>query len=187
MLPLDSMAELRTLAANFAADVGEFYVPWIEPSRQFHSRYLDEQLRKAAVSPQTSSEIDRVSSRERNGDELNDRMFLLTFVGGPGPAGGSTDVLADYLRRQKLGGLFFVIGNRLQQRRDAGAAGSLGTLYDGQCVGIQGWEYRPMPSGRIGRTRCAEPRRGSRQTCRSSTCRCSDRPMGSAGPMARRS
>lgn len=140
--PLDSMAELRTLAANFAADVGEFYVPWIEPSRQFHSRYLDEQLRKAAVSPQTSSEIDRVSSRERNGDELNDRMFLLTFVGGPGPAGGSTDVLADYLRRQKLGGLFFVIGNRLQQRRDAGAAGSLGALYDGQCVGIQGWEYR---------------------------------------------
>lgn len=139
--PVESMAELRTQAATFNADVGEFYTGWIEPSRQFHVRYLDEQLRKAALFPQTSSEIERLSSRERNGDELNDRMFLLTFVGGPGAEGSSTDSLTDYLRRQKLGGTFFVLGNRLQQRRDA-AASSLGELYSGQCVGIQGWEYR---------------------------------------------
>ena len=139
--PVESMAELRTQAATFNADVGEFYTAWIEPSRQFHVRYLDEQLRKAALFPQTSSEIERLSSRERNGDELNDRMFLLTFVGGPGAEGSSTDSLTDYLRRQKLGGTFFVLGNRLQQRRDA-AASSLGELYAGQCVGIQGWEYR---------------------------------------------
>ncbi|AXM96381.1 polysaccharide deacetylase family protein [Pseudomonas plecoglossicida] len=140
--PVGSMADLRLQAATFAADVGTFYTGWIEPSHQFHVRYLDEQLRKAALLPQTSSEVERLSSRERNGDELNDRMFLLTFVGGPGPEGGSTDLLADYLRRQKIQGTFFILGNRLQQRRDGGAAGALGQLYRGQCVGIQGWEYR---------------------------------------------
>jgi len=139
---VESMADLRTKAATFAADVGTFYTGWIEPSHQFHVRYLDEQLRKAALLPQTSSEVERLSNRERNGDELNDRMFLLTFVGGPGPEGSTTDTLAHYLRKQKLQATFFVLGNRLQQRRDAGAAGALGRLYKGQCVGIQGWEYR---------------------------------------------
>jgi len=139
---VESMADLRTKAATFAADVGTFYTGWIEPSHQFHVRYLDEQLRKAALLPQTSSEVERLSNRERNGDELNDRMFLLTFVGGPGPQGSTTDTLAHYLRKQKLQGTFFVLGNRLQQRRDAGAVGALGRLYKGQCVGIQGWEYR---------------------------------------------
>lgn len=139
---LESMADLRTRAAIFASDVGTFYTVWIEPSHQFHVRYLDEQLRKAALLPQTSSEIERLSSRERNGDELNDRMFLLTFVGGPGPDGGNTDMLTEYLRKQKLKGTFFVLGNRLQQRRDTVAADALAQLYAGQCVGIQGWEYR---------------------------------------------
>lgn len=139
---VESMADLRTKAATFAADVGTFYTGWIEPSHQFHVRYLDEQLRKAALLPHTSSEVERLSNRERNGDELNDRMFLLTFVGGPGPEGSTTDTLAHYLRKQKLQGTFFVLGNRLQQRRDAGAVGALGRLYKGQCVGIQGWEYR---------------------------------------------
>jgi peptidoglycan/xylan/chitin deacetylase (PgdA/CDA1 family) len=139
---LESMADLRTKAATFATDVGTFYTGWVEPSHQFHVRYLDEQLRKAALLPQTSSEVERLSSRERNGDELNDRMFLLTFVGGPAPDGGSTDALTEYLRKQKLPGTFFVLGNRLQQRRDTGAANALNHLYAGQCVGIQGWEYR---------------------------------------------
>ncbi|AVD85601.1 polysaccharide deacetylase family protein [Pseudomonas sp. SWI6] len=140
--PVDSMADLRAQAATFAGDVGTFYTGWIEPSHQFHVLYLDEQLRKAALLPQTTSEVERLSSRERNGDELNDRMFLLTFVGGPGPEEGSTDALSRYLRRQKMQGTFFVLGNRLQQRRDGGKANALAELYRGQCVGIQGWEYR---------------------------------------------
>lgn len=181
------MADLRTQAATFAADVGTFYTNWIEPSHQFHVRYLDEQLRKAALLPQTSSEVERLSARERTGDELNDRMFLLTFVGGPGPEGGNTDLLADYLRRQKLQATFFVLGNRLQQRRDAGAANALRQLYRGQCVGIQAGNTVPMPNGRAGRTRCGVARHGCRLTCRHSTCRCSGHRMGSAGPMARRS
>ncbi|QQE86606.1 polysaccharide deacetylase family protein [Pseudomonas putida] len=139
---VESMADLRTRAATFATDVGTFYTGWVEPSHQFHVRYLDEQLRKAALLPQITSEVERLSDRERSGDELNDRMFLLTFVGGPGPQGSTTDMLTAYLRKQKMQGTFFVLGNRLQQRRDAGAANALAQLYDGQCVGLQGWEYR---------------------------------------------
>ncbi|MGE7992104.1 polysaccharide deacetylase family protein [Pseudomonas sp. NPDC089554] len=135
--PVESMADLRMKAATFAADVGTFYTGWIEPSHQFHVRYLNEQLRKAALFPQTSSEVERLSTRERSGDELNDRMFLLTFAGGPSAA--STDAIAEYLRRQKLSSTFFVLGTRLQQRRDAGPVDA---LYAGQCVGTQGWEYR---------------------------------------------
>ncbi|TLP60088.1 MULTISPECIES: polysaccharide deacetylase family protein [Pseudomonas] len=137
--PVTSMADLRTQSATFASDVGTFYTGWVEPSHQFHVRYLNEQLRKAAVFPQTSSEVEKLSSRERNGEALNDRMFLLTFVGGPSAEGGSTDVLTDYLRRQKLDGIFFVLGKRLQQRRDTGPVTQ---LYAEHCVGIQGWEYR---------------------------------------------
>ncbi|MGN8260852.1 polysaccharide deacetylase family protein [Pseudomonas sp. SMSB3] len=139
---VESMSELRSKAATFASDVGTFYTGWVEPSYQFHVRYLDEQLRKAALLPQTSSEIERLSSGERSGDELNDRMFLLTFAGGPGPEGSPVDALTAYLRKQRLQGTFFVLGSRLQQRRDATPAGSLARLYAGQCVGIQGWEYR---------------------------------------------
>ncbi|PYB89708.1 polysaccharide deacetylase family protein [Pseudomonas fulva] len=137
-----SMAELRLQAATFATDVGQFYTGWIESSRQFHEQYLNEQLRKAALLPQTSSEVQRLSAAERNGDELNDRLFLLTFAGGPGASAGTTDELAAYLRKQKLDGTFFVLGSRLQQRRDGESLAALRRLYEGQCVGIQGWEYR---------------------------------------------
>jgi hypothetical protein len=174
--PLESMADLRMKSATFAAEVGKFYAGWIEPSHQFHTRYLDELLRKAALFPQTSSEVE-LSARERNGDELNDRMFLLTFVGGPGPAGGNTDGLADYLRRQKLDGIFFVLGNRLQQRRDSGA---LAGLYAASAWASRAGSTAPMPSGRTGRTRCGAARRGFRRTCRRNMCRCSARPTGSA-------
>lgn len=140
--PVTSMDELRTQAVTFSASVGEFYSQWVEPSHQFHMRYLDEQLHKAALFPQSTSEIAQLSDQERTGDELNDRLFLLTFVGGPGPEGSAGDGLADYLRRQKINGIFFVLGNRLQQRRDAGAPDTLRHLYARQCVGLQGWEYR---------------------------------------------
>ena len=178
--PLESMAELRTLAATFTSGVGEFYTGWLEPSRAFHT-VTDEQLRKAALFPQTSSEVERLSDSERTGDELNDRVFLLTFVGGPTPAGGATDELADYLRRQKLGGLFFVLGNRLQQRA------LWGRSIPGNAWASRAGSTAPMPNGWTGRIRCAGPRPGSSPTCRRSMCRCSARRTGSVVPMARHS
>jgi len=138
---IDGQAELRRQAAKFEVASDSFYASWAEPSGEFHQRYLNELLRKAALFPQTASEIERYSDSERNGDELNDRLFMLTFDSGPGPVGG-TDSLTDYLRRQKLGATFFVLGNSLQMRRDKTSLADLRALYKGQCVGIQGWQYR---------------------------------------------
>ncbi|MNP03324.1 Peptidoglycan-N-acetylmuramic acid deacetylase PdaC [compost metagenome] len=139
---IDGQAELRQQAAKFTVASDSFYAGWAEPSREFHQRYLDELLRKAALFPQIASEIERYSALERNGAELNDRLFMLTFDAGPGPVGGGTDSLTEYLRRQKLGATFFVLGNSLQMRRDKTSLSDLRALYKGQCVGIQGWQYR---------------------------------------------
>ena len=139
---IDGQAELRRQAAKFEVASDSFYAGWAGPSHEFHQRYLDELLRKAALFPHNASEIERFSSIERNGDEHNDRLFMLTFDAGPGAVGGATDALADYLRRQKLAATFFVLGNSLQTRRDKTSLADVRALYQGQCVGIQGWQYR---------------------------------------------
>lgn len=139
---IDGQAELRQQAVKFAVAGDSFYAGWAGPASEFHALYLDELLRKAALFPQTASEVERYSEQERSGDELNDRLFMLTFDSGPGAVGSSTDALTDYLRRQKLAATFFVLGNSLQTRRDKTSLADLRTLYQGQCVGIQGWQYR---------------------------------------------
>lgn len=111
---IDNLPHLREQAGKFQVAADSFYRRWAEPSRTFHARYLDEQLRKAALFPQIPSEIERFWDLERNGDELNDRLFLLTFDGGPSPVEGHTDALTHYLQRQKLRALFFVLGNSVQ-------------------------------------------------------------------------
>jgi len=139
---IDTPTEFRQQAAKFEVAGDSFYGGWAEPSREFHERYLNELLRKAALFPQNPSEIERFSDLERNGDELNDRLFMLTFDSGPSAVGGGTDSLTDYLRRQKLGATFFVLGHSLQSRRDKTSLADVRALYKGQCVGIQGWQYR---------------------------------------------
>lgn len=135
---LDSLPDLRQQAARFSVATDSFYAGWDAPSRRFHEQYLNEQLRKAALFTQTSSEVALFSAQERDGQTLNDRLFLLSFDGGPGPA---TQAMTDYLRRQKLGGLFFVVGKSVQARRDQASPAALQALYAGQCVGVQGWQY----------------------------------------------
>ncbi|WP_300631229.1 polysaccharide deacetylase family protein, partial [Pseudomonas sp.] len=139
---VDNMDDLREQAGKFEVSEDSFYIGWAAPSRHFHERYLDELLRKAALFPQISSEVARFGDHERNGDELNDRMFLLTFDGGPAAVGGNTEWLADYLRKQKMNATFFALGSALQTRVERSSAADVQALYQGQCVGIQGWQYR---------------------------------------------
>lgn len=133
---------LREQAGKFEVGPDSFYIKWAEPSKAFHERYLDEQLRQAALFPQVSSEIERFGDYERNGAELNDRLFVLTFDGGPSAPLGNTDWMTDYLRKQKMSATFFVLGNDLQNRVDKSSVGAVRELYEQQCVGVLGWQYR---------------------------------------------
>ncbi|NWA00294.1 polysaccharide deacetylase family protein [Pseudomonas gingeri] len=139
---IEDMDSLREQAGKFRVAEDSFYARWAEPSRAFHERYLDELLRLAALFPQTSSEIALFGEPERNGEAFHDRLFLLSFDGGPGVSAGNTDELAEYLRRQKMNGLFFVLGSALQARVDRTSIMAVRDLYKEQCVGIQGWQYR---------------------------------------------
>ncbi|WP_249677402.1 polysaccharide deacetylase family protein [Pseudomonas abieticivorans] len=140
-LAIDDLDSLKQQAATFAIDSDSFYAGWAAPGLAFHQTYLDELLRLAALAPQISSEVTLLSDLERNGDELPDRLFLLTFDSGPSIAVGGTEGMTDYLRKQKMNATFFVIGQNLQNRADK-AQTNLQALYKGQCVGVQGWQYR---------------------------------------------
>ena len=139
---IEDMPTLREQAGKFAVADDSFYAAWAEPSREFHRRYLDEQLRLAALFPQTGSEIGLYGAHEFNGAEMKDRLFLLTFASGPSQLPGTTDWLTDYLRKQSMSATFFVLGNSLQARLDKTSQQAVRSLYKGQCVGVQGWEYR---------------------------------------------
>ncbi|WP_095077675.1 polysaccharide deacetylase family protein [Pseudomonas sp. Irchel s3h17] len=133
---------LREQAAKFELGPDSYYTRWAEPSRQFHEHYLDEQLRKAALFPQVGSEVALFGDHERNGDGLNDRLFALSFDSGANLAPDNTPWLAEYLRKAKLSGTFFVLGSDIQNRLAQHSVGELQTLYSTQCIGVQGWEFR---------------------------------------------
>lgn len=139
---VEDMDQLRQRAEEYTVSGESFYAGWAQPSTTFHERYLNELLYLAALFPQTSSEIERYNSDEMSGDEMPDRTFKLNFEGGPSPAGGGTDWLADFMRQQKMTATFFVLGKHLQERLRGAAPGGVQALYRQQCVGIQGWEYR---------------------------------------------
>lgn len=136
---IESQYDLRQQASKFEVAADSFYAHWAPAARLFHQRYLNQQLRNAALFPQTSSEVERFSPLELNGDGLNDRVFLLTFDGGPGL---STAALTDYLRRQNQTAAFFLLGSGVEKQGERMAAKDLQALYREQCVGMLGWEYR---------------------------------------------
>lgn len=139
---VEDMATLREEAGRFQLGEDSFYIKWAEPSRLFHSVYLDELLRKAALFPQTSSEIERFGEYERNGEDMHDRLFLLTFDSGANAIPDNTQWLADYLRDSNMNGTFFVLGKNIQARLAQRSVNDLQALYSRQCVGVQGWEFR---------------------------------------------
>ncbi len=139
---VEDMATLREEARRFHLDDNSYYIKWAAPSQIFHTQYRDELLRKAALFPQTSSEIARFGDYERNGEDMNDRLFLLTFDSAANVVPDNTSWLTDYLRKANMNGTFFVLGKDIQARLEERSANSLQMLYAGQCVGVQGWEFR---------------------------------------------
>ncbi|RON19836.1 polysaccharide deacetylase [Pseudomonas brassicacearum] len=139
---VEDMETLRGQAAKFLVSDDSYYIKWAEPSRLFHAQYLDEQLRKAALFPQTSSEVDRFGDYEHTGDAMHDRLFLLTFDSAANIAPDNTGWVAEYLRKSNMSGTFFVLGKDIQARLAAGSVASLQTMYSQQCIGVQGWEFR---------------------------------------------
>ncbi len=139
---VEDLATLREEAGRLTLDENSYYIKWAEPSRIFHAQYLDELLRKAALFPQTSSEIARFGDYERNGDDLNDRLFLLTFDSAANITPDNTPWLTEYLRKSNMNGTFFVLGKDIQARLAERSVNHLQALYSGQCVGVQGWEFR---------------------------------------------
>ena len=139
---VEDMDTLRQQAAKFQLGDDSYYIKWAEPSRLFHAQYLDEQLRKAALFPQTSSEVDRFGDFERNGDAMNDRLFLLSFDSAANAAPDNTDWVAEYLRKTNMSATFFVLGKDIQARLAHQSVASLQATYSKQCIGVQGWEFR---------------------------------------------
>lgn len=139
---VEDLPTLREQAAKFVVSDDSYYTQWAEPSRIFHLHYLDELLRKAALFPQTSSEIDRFGDYERNGDDMHDRLFLLTFDSAANVQPDNTGWLTEYLRKSNLSGTFFVLGKDIQARLSDRSVSSLQAMFSQQCVGVQGWEFR---------------------------------------------
>jgi peptidoglycan/xylan/chitin deacetylase (PgdA/CDA1 family) len=139
---VEDLDTLRQQAAKFQVSDDSYYIKWSEPSRLFHAQYLDEQLRKAALFPQVSSEVDRFGDYERNGDEMHDRLFLLTFDSAANATPDNTDWVAQYLRKANMSGTFFVLGKDIQARLAERSVASLQATYSTQCIGVQGWEFR---------------------------------------------
>lgn len=139
---IEDETALRREAATFQVANDSFYAKWLIPGKQFNIDYIDELLHMAALFPQISSEVARFNDLERNGDDFKDRVFLLTFDGGPSLAPGGTDWMTDYLRKQKMSATFFVLGNSVELRRDHQPDEDLQAIYADQCVGVQGWQYR---------------------------------------------
>ncbi|WP_223414586.1 MULTISPECIES: polysaccharide deacetylase family protein [unclassified Pseudomonas] len=139
---VEDMATLREQAAKFQVSADSYYIKWSEPSRLFHAQYLDEQLRKAALFPQTSSEVDRFGDYERNGEQMHDRLFLLTFDSAANAAPDNTAWVTEYLRKSNMTGTFFVLGKDIQARLSDRSVANLQATYSAQCIGVQGWEFR---------------------------------------------
>ena len=131
----DFIAKARALPIPAA------FARWRENIAEFVRIYVAEQIRLAAIFPNTTSEIDLFNDHEWNGDQMSDRKFFLTFDDGPTAIGGSTDEVLKMLDGQKKNAVFFVLGQSFANRQKADGSSALAKLYQGQCVAAHGWEH----------------------------------------------
>ena len=81
--PIAGSDALSAAGRAIADQLPERFRPWYGEAREFHQTYAAELVRLAALFPQMSSEIDTYSPIERDGFELQDKHFQLTFDDGP--------------------------------------------------------------------------------------------------------
>ncbi len=131
--PMKSVEQLKKLTKKTAID---------PERRQFYHNYLYEQLRLAAIFPRITSEIRLFSSIEKNGSEFQDGQFIFSFDDGPSPLEGSTDQLLHTIKKYNLHSLFFLLGEKTQQRLRYQRVSDLVKLYKDQCVSSHGWLHK---------------------------------------------
>jgi peptidoglycan-N-acetylglucosamine deacetylase len=139
--PVDSVDALLRQADSWQKSVPAGQQAWHANLSAFTRAYLAEQLRLAALFPKISSEIDRFGPHEWNGDTLEDRQFLLTFDDGPSPGANTDDTLA-MLANSKKTGVFFVLGENLQNRVNKAGAAKVAASYKNQCMASHGWQHQ---------------------------------------------
>lgn len=137
-----SFKELSGIANNFAARIPATHKSWFENSKAFHEAYFYEQSRLAALFPETSSEILKLSEDEIDGSEIKDKHFILTFDDGPSKPGGTTDKLIEILNKEKKTATFFMLGSNLKKRLNKQSKALLSPIYKGMSVASHGMEHK---------------------------------------------
>ena len=115
---------------------------WRQAAEGFHTTYLYEQVRLAALFPLITSEIAQLDGQELTGFELPDRQFALSFDDGPS-RNDETEQLLHWLRDSGNSALFFTLGENLEKRLGKQSAVALGELYQGQCLASHGYSHVP--------------------------------------------
>lgn len=134
--------DLLSVSRTFSNALPHDLTPWFAQAEIFHRNYVGELLRLAALWPKITSEIDVFSTDEKQGFELGDKQFMLSFDDGPTAQNGETDKLIDVLNRLHLSGTFYILGERLQQRRSSSNPKALQAMYAGQCTASHGWTHK---------------------------------------------
>ncbi|UTZ23590.1 polysaccharide deacetylase family protein [Vibrio campbellii] len=105
-----------------------------QESRAFHQRYLYEQVRLAALFPNITSEIDKLSDDEIDGFELSDGQFLLTY--DDGPSNTRSQPLIKALNKTDIHAFFFLLGETLNKVNPSI------DIYNHQCIASHGYEHK---------------------------------------------
>lgn len=111
---------------------------WYANAVDFNRQYTNELARLAFLFAKTTSEAITTSGNEITGNEYKDKTFLLTFDDGPTTANGTTDKLATTLKKLNLNGIFFALGESLQNRINASSTSSVSQIYAGNLLESHG-------------------------------------------------
>ena len=121
--------EVVKIVSDMNQKIPENLKPWYENALDFHRGYVYEQARLAFLFPKTTSEILTFAPNEITGEDYKDKEFLLTFDDGPTPKNGTTDDLISTLKTMNVNGMFFVLGEALEQRIGSSSTDKVAQLY----------------------------------------------------------